>query len=862
MKKKHLFLVGAKVRIPVLLSLFLNATLAFVAQALAQPAQGTAAPTNDLTMAMPNGDLLRADGRKLFLRWGGLIAGASMSQDGEPIGGGLLLRDRGMTAAQLFERVAQPRTLPPQWRALAQDGRPAAWVCTPSVVKLVLSPDPQQPEVLILAAAPSPDVLGLVPGLSEAARTGQAKLVACAADEHGKLFVVYRSPPRQAGKQDDFYAATPLEGNTPVLLNRTQCSSHEASGACTLGLTDVTLAFVGGSPETESESGSAGHWRVISRASLGAPRASKAVSAIQGSSTWLVHDFAQDLSSERVRTWSYSLAAEEEAKPRITARGDAILAWNGQDLSLTRLHSSSDAVLRPERLPVSPCSERQLCGLSLAADGTWAAAGFWGAYAGRGALFRRIDAPLLVDETGRLDVAHSGVPGDIALFGSDDASIERIGFELPQPLRAPQWPQTAASLRAKRRAVVWLKPGQAVKPHEEPLFELKTPLGVRPRTDGHKQTPSGLLKQESLVVALTFEGFDPTRHLAYETEVEVPALETKERPHAGRPGALEIEGNWWHEALQSRDISELLRAADVTPEPVTVALLDSGADLEHADFHPFPEHTPQGPSAWQTNSATSGTSDTAIGHDFVDEDDVPQDLFGHGTHVSGLAKPAFSAFASIRLLVVRVLDAQGKSNSIAIGRGFLYAARLGASLINASWGGGPRTQFMADAIKTAQQAGALVVTSAGNDRLNIDRDPPVPSHLPRVVSVGAMNEQGRRAPFSNFGKNGVFLFSPGSSIASLALGGGTRIMSGTSMAAPLFVAHVAAALGVARHLNHYAEPDDRWQSDLLQRFCAAAKNPVALEARRDRLNDVSQCGALRPLAVFEGLLSTPLASER
>src|SRR5213076_432438 len=69
------------------------------------------------------------------------------------------------------------------------------------------------------------------------------------------------------------------------------------------------------------------------------------------------------------------------------------------------------------------------------------------------------------------------------------------------------------------------------------------------------------------------------------------------------------------------------------------------------------------------------------GYDFVDEDRYPFDLNGHGTHVSGTIgettnnhKGATGVAYRSRIMPLRVLDAAGDGDTVAISRAIRYAA--------------------------------------------------------------------------------------------------------------------------------------------------------------------------------------------
>ena len=84
--------------------------------------------------------------------------------------------------------------------------------------------------------------------------------------------------------------------------------------------------------------------------------------------------------------------------------------------------------------------------------------------------------------------------------------------------------------------------------------------------------------------------------------------------------------------------------------------------------------------------------------------------------------------------------------------------------------------------------GGLVVFAAGNDNIGNG----VPSNYDRVIAVAALNSNGSKANYSNYG-DFVDLAAPGTGIYSTVTGGGYRNMNGTSMACP-HVSGVAALI--------------------------------------------------------------------
>jgi hypothetical protein len=112
--------------------------------------------------------------------------------------------------------------------------------------------------------------------------------------------------------------------------------------------------------------------------------------------------------------------------------------------------------------------------------------------------------------------------------------------------------------------------------------------------------------------------------------------------------------------------------------------------------------------------------------------------------------------------------------------------RVGVQLTSNSWGNGAYSQALLDAINAAGDAGELFVAAAGNSGADTDYSPEFPAayDTPYVISVGASDDDDLAPSFTNWGPTTVDIMAPGTDILSLAPGGGYRLLSGTSMAAP------------------------------------------------------------------------------
>jgi subtilisin family serine protease len=242
---------------------------------------------------------------------------------------------------------------------------------------------------------------------------------------------------------------------------------------------------------------------------------------------------------------------------------------------------------------------------------------------------------------------------------------------------------------------------------------------------------------------------------------------------------------------------------------VVVAVIDSGATIDHPDLAPniwtnFEENPRNG-----VDDDHNGYVDDVHGVDLTTRK-RKQDLRdgnGHGTHVSGTIAAAANGRGVVgvapraRIMVVKVLDARGAGTTAGVAEGILYAANNGARIINLSLGGPVHDKRVDQAIKVALAANVLVICSAGNESRNIDHKPsyPVSIRARNLVGVAATapNAGRRLGDFSNFGKLTVPIAAPGVEVLSTSRTGGYEFKSGTSMAAP-HATGVAALMAAVR----------------------------------------------------------------
>lgn len=291
-----------------------------------------------------------------------------------------------------------------------------------------------------------------------------------------------------------------------------------------------------------------------------------------------------------------------------------------------------------------------------------------------------------------------------------------------------------------------------------------------------------------------------------------------------------VAAQWQFSATHADQVPAAVAAA---ASAVTIAVIDTGADLQAPDIAAKAPHT---------YSVRTRTADVT-------------DLNGHGTFVAALAAGSGSngngvagVAGDAQLMVVQAGGPSGSFTDVEEAAAIVYAVDHGARVLNLSLGGPTTSSVERRAIDYAVSKGVLLVAAVGNSYANgnaveypaaLLQDPGSRGVGGRGLAVGASSRFGTRASFSSTGTH-LSLAAPGegvfSAVSSMSptksypraplpgsLSGVYGYASGTSFAAPQVAGAAAlvwaanpflSAAEVASLLEQSASGRGNWTPDL------------------------------------------------
>jgi subtilisin family serine protease len=245
---------------------------------------------------------------------------------------------------------------------------------------------------------------------------------------------------------------------------------------------------------------------------------------------------------------------------------------------------------------------------------------------------------------------------------------------------------------------------------------------------------------------------------------------------------------------------------------VVLGLLDTGVDYNHQDLAANIFTNPGEIPGNGIDDDGNGFIDDVHGINATAESGDPMDTNGHGTHVSGTMAARGNDGVGVagvnwnaKVVACKAFNPSGFLSDILQCMDYFLELKTRPNnpvdivATNNSWGGGPFSQALLDAIAAHRQAGMLFVAAAGNNGSNNDSVPVFPAsyELDNIISVLALNRFNQRSFFSNFGALTVDVGAPGEDVFSTFPGNSYAFLSGTSMATP----HVTGLVGLLKAQN-------------------------------------------------------------
>ncbi len=287
---------------------------------------------------------------------------------------------------------------------------------------------------------------------------------------------------------------------------------------------------------------------------------------------------------------------------------------------------------------------------------------------------------------------------------------------------------------------------------------------------------------------------------------------------------------------------------------VVVAVVDTGILPGHPDlkgrllpgydFVSKPSSAGDGDS-WDANPKDNGTDNlNSTGH--------------HGTHVAGVLAANTNnnvGMAGVdwrcKVLPVRALGVKAGNGldsdviaaikwSAGIAIPGVPANKNMAKVINLSFGAANVGQSLTAAVQAAQARGSIVVAAAGNTNQNAGNV--YPASIAGVITVGAVQYDLKRAPYSNHGKV-VDIMAPGGNV-SQTLPGGLKCQGKPCKAGVLGPLHDSKSNSFSYRFyegTSQAAPMVAGVISLMASLRGTLTGPEALAALRQTANPVSKC---------------------
>jgi subtilisin family serine protease len=263
------------------------------------------------------------------------------------------------------------------------------------------------------------------------------------------------------------------------------------------------------------------------------------------------------------------------------------------------------------------------------------------------------------------------------------------------------------------------------------------------------------------------------------------------------PKLKDNNANWYLKAININNAWEQTTGN----KQIVIAVIDNGFELNHPELKG---------KAIKPYNVIDKTPNVTPGRE------------NHGTHVASTIvangnndQGLVGICPDCSFMPIKVEDQNGMMSNTYIIDAILYAIKNNADVINLSLGmqipqglniplleqkeyinseAKDEEEFWNDLFNYAREKNIICILAAGNSNIMTGFDPF--QRAKSTIKVGAVNQSGRKAEFSNFG-NFTTIYAPGTKIFGAKPGNSYETLQGTSMASPI----IAGFVGLLKSKN-------------------------------------------------------------
>jgi len=277
--------------------------------------------------------------------------------------------------------------------------------------------------------------------------------------------------------------------------------------------------------------------------------------------------------------------------------------------------------------------------------------------------------------------------------------------------------------------------------------------------------------------------------------VVLASTNNRPQPAGGSPNDPLYSQQWSHVSMNS----EAGWAISTGDTSMIVGIIDTGVRVTHEDLAAHVWVNTADPING-VDDDNNGFIDDNLGWNFDSGNNNVDDVFGHGTQVSGIVGAemnnglGIAGIGNVTLMAAKWWHNGGTDASVA--GAVTYAVDNGAQVVNLSLGCGCLLPMSEDAVNYAHDNDVVVVCSAGNSGTT---NPNYPASYSNAMSISAVDINDLHPSFSSYGPL-VDVAAPSPGIYTCGQAGDSDYNSGfrgTSASAP----HVAALAALIRVVN-------------------------------------------------------------